>query len=104
MVIHAKHFAYYPLSIVPHHGFSELVSHMVHCPICDYDYTRPTATALIPGKDNYKAAPFTRGDVVTVSFEGECGHHWDICIAFHKGQTMLFSRTIEGTVRPVASP
>ena len=39
--------------------------------------------------DHYKAWE-GRGHCIVIPIEGECGHVWNICIGFHKGQNFMF--------------
>ncbi len=63
----------------------------IKCPQCGFEYVHFHAPTLIDGKDNY-AAWSGRGDLIVVPFWGECGHAWELCFGFHKGNTNGFVR------------
>jgi hypothetical protein len=74
------------------------IRHKVVCPVCGFDYAHLIGTRLVSGNDNYAAGWGGRGDLVAVHFEGECGHDWEICFGFHKGQTFTFVRRLSEKV------
>jgi hypothetical protein len=67
----------------------------IQCPVCGFEYNRITNIEKIKGNDNYKAGWGGRGDLTVIKIRGECGHDWEICFGFHKGQILAFSRDIE---------
>ncbi|HKP51605.1 MAG TPA: hypothetical protein VJ183_03030 [Chloroflexia bacterium] len=64
----------------------------LHCPVCGHEYNHPLDPIRIDGEDSYKAGWPGRGDLLLIPVEGECGHLWELCIGFHKGQTAIFVR------------
>jgi hypothetical protein len=50
-------------------------------------------TEQVDSGDRYRAGWSGRGDLLVVPVEGECGHNWEVCFGFHKGETILFART-----------
>jgi hypothetical protein len=75
-------------------GGIEGASFLIKCPICGFDYNHILKSKHIPGKDDYKAWE-GRGDAVKVFIQGECGHYWNLCIGFHKGNLYLFCESLE---------
>lgn len=65
---------------------------IITCPYCGYDYNHPMEPNIINGEDDYKADWGGRGDLIVIPFMGECGHNWELCIGFHKGQAFAFAR------------
>ena len=66
----------------------------IRCPICEENYQHHLSHAEVrDGEDSYKAEPVVRGDVITIPFHGECGHVWELCLGFHKGDTWVFVKT-----------
>lgn len=65
----------------------------IHCPVCGSDFQHIQAIIPTPGKDNYKAVNKIwkgRGDLLTVQFECESGHIWELNIWQHKGQSLAY--------------
>lgn len=62
------------------------------CPVCQFDCTHTHGVKTVKGNDNYEAGWAGRGDLVVVTMGGECGHGWELCIGFHKGQQAIFTR------------
>lgn len=65
------------------------------CPICNFGYNHPGKPEVVAGNDNYDTKMGVRGDVIIIPFVGECGHNWELCIGFHKGNTFIFARKVE---------
>ena len=72
-------------------------SERIVCPICGFDYNHLQTPARLVGwestdngaRSNYQWSG--RGDGIALPIEGECGHRWVICVAFHKGQLFMFA-------------
>jgi len=64
----------------------------LQCPLCRDTYQHTGHQQTILGNDNYEAGWEGRGDLLVVPLEGECGHLWEICLGFHKGETFVFVR------------
>lgn len=82
-----------PLEILgpgPNRGGWEPALHVL-CPRCRHEYSHATAPIVIDGKDDQKAWS-GRGDLTVIHFDGECGHSWELCIGFHKGNNYAFAR------------
>ena len=62
---------------------------LILCPICEYTYSYAQMPEMISGNDNYDAW-FGRGDLIRIPFVGECGHGWNLCIGFHKGNSFIY--------------
>ena len=78
----------YPIS------FKKNCQYEIICPICGFNYQHHFSKASVKyGKDNYEAQAHVRGDVISIPFSGECGHVWELCLGFHKGDTFVFVRT-----------
>lgn len=58
------------------------------CPVCGFDYGHVGEIQILQS-DHYKAWE-GRGHCIVIPIEGECGHVWNICIGFHKGQNFMF--------------
>lgn len=70
----------------------------VKCAVCGYEYVRVVYMREVAGNDNYEAGWCGRGDLNVIGFEGECGHEFELCFGFHKGNVHVFGRVdIEGT-------
>lgn len=52
----------------------------MHCPVCCCEYV-----GTIDDFKHHKLS--TRSGTHVVSFVGECGHAWSLCLGFHKGNT-----------------
>lgn len=61
------------------------------CPVCQTNYQHVGRPTTISGED-YAVPWGGRGDLVVVPLQGECGHKWEICLGFHKGNTAIFAR------------
>jgi hypothetical protein len=67
-------------------GFGFSNNKRLLCPVCGYGYLHTTHSG-------YSTMEWGgRGDVIAVHFEGECGHLWQMCFGFHKGETFSFVR------------
>jgi len=67
------------------------------CPLCDSTYQDLSGGAVIvDGEDEYGDGWGGRGPLLMLPACGECGHLWDICFGFHKGETFVFVRVREG--------
>lgn len=58
------------------------------CPVCLEEYSHGKEGYTL-SSDQYKAWA-GRGSCTIFPFEGECGHAWNVCIGYHKGQNYLF--------------
>jgi hypothetical protein len=76
-------------------GTGAEIDHSVVCPACGFEYTRAGTPRVVDGEDDYRAGWGGRGDLIVIPFVGECGHSWELCFGFHKGNTMAFVRDIE---------
>jgi hypothetical protein len=65
---------------------------LIQCPICGEDYHHPGTPLEEDSQDAYKAGWSGRGSLTAIPMEGECGHTWDLCVGFHKGNCYLFAR------------
>lgn len=68
------------------------------CPKCRFSYNRAMGTSEKQSNDNYDAQGDGwrgRGDLLAIHMECENGHTWDICIGFHKGNSVIFVRVGE---------
>ena len=74
-------------------GFGDIIK----CPICNFDYSHIQEIKIL-NSDEYKAWP-GRGSCIVIPFEGECGHAWNICIGFHKGQNFAFIDVVRRAAR-----
>lgn len=70
----------------------EGIGHHVSCPVCGSAFAHPEGVRTVSGNDEYSASWPGRGDLTVLSFQGECGHHWELCFGFHKGEVFAFSR------------
>jgi hypothetical protein len=61
----------------------------VVCPICGSNYQHSNDPFTVDGQDSYKAW-CGRGDLIVIPFWGECGSSWELCIGFHKGDSVAF--------------
>ena len=71
----------------------------VTCPVCGFNCTKAGDSVREHGRDNWEtSAPAYRGDLVRLPFSGECGHNWELCFGFHKGETFAFVRMLPDSV------
>jgi hypothetical protein len=71
------------------------IRHVIACPTCGYDFSHPGNVRNVSGDDAYRASWPGRGDLTVINFNGECGHEWELCFGFHKGQTFTFCRILK---------
>ena len=65
----------------------------VRCPECGYTFVKPLEPKEILSGDRWGGAGWAgRGWLAVVPIEGECGHLFEICFGFHKGETVIFGR------------
>lgn len=62
------------------------------CPVCSHSYQHAGNPYRVTG-DDYAVPWGGRGDLVVVPMNGECGHEWEVCFGFHKGNTAIFARS-----------
>lgn len=79
-----------PEAYIPDAPYTE-----ARCPVCDFNYTAAGVPYVEDGNDNYEASWGGRGHLTAIPFEGECGHAWELCFGFHKGNTYIFARVVE---------
>lgn len=72
-------------------GWNEDVRKLL-CPACSGSYNHMESPFLKDGGDNYDAKWGGRGDLTVLPMWGECGSKWEICIGFHKGESVIFTR------------
>jgi len=70
------------------------ISHQVVCPMCRSNFAHPSNVRQVSSDDSYRAGWPGRGDLTVLGFEGECGHDWEICFGFHKGEVFTFARVL----------
>jgi len=68
--------------------------YLIKCPACGFEFNHFRAPYVVKGNDNYEAWR-GRGSMVVIPFWGECGHEWELCIGFHKGQCFMFTNVID---------
>lgn len=90
--------SYIPImaTLDPEGPFSGYNIATIVCPICRGEYHHIEQTRTEPGNDAYDADWPGRGDLFVMTLRGECGHTWEICIGFHKGNLGIFARGPEG--------
>lgn len=57
----------------------------IACPVCGSTYQHSGEAQRVEGWGG-------RGDLLVIPMEGECGHRWELCFGFHKGETFGFVR------------
>jgi hypothetical protein len=67
----------------------------LRCPVCGSSYQRTGEPEFIPGSDAYRAGWGGRGGLLIIPVRGECGHGWEMCFGFHKGETATFVRIFD---------
>lgn len=88
----------YPLAstlVLEEAPWNDGVTLPVSCPACGNTYIHTMPPEYEKGNDNYDASWQGRGDLIVIPVWGECGHNWEICFGFHKGQTFSFVRPRE---------
>lgn len=78
--------------------------HNLLCPICRNNYQHMERPESQNSRDSYGANWEGRGDLIIVPMSGECGSKWELCLGFHKGDTVIFSRVIEACRDKSAAP
>jgi len=74
----------------------EPTMYKLKCPECGYSYVKPHEPREILSGDRWGGAGWKgRGWLAVVPIEGECGHSFEICLGFHKGETVIFGRPVE---------
>lgn len=61
---------------------------LLKCPICGFEWTHLGVPVML-ATDNGRAWG-GRGNCLVIPVNGECGHSWNICIGYHKGQNFIF--------------
>jgi hypothetical protein len=69
----------------------------VACPTCGFDYSHVREAGTLLGADEGHVYPGThvlgrtdeRRSAVTIVFDGECGHSWELRIQQHKGINLV---------------
>jgi hypothetical protein len=78
------------------------LSQILICPICGFDYNHLRTPGRLIGWESADRGVRSqhqwvgRGDGFVLPIEGECGHRWAICLAFHKGQRFIFAIALPG--------
>ena len=64
----------------------------VRCPVCGGEYVQIVSMREVSGHDDYRAGWWGRGNLNVLSFDGECGHKFELCFGAHKGTVSVFGR------------
>lgn len=73
--------------------FSSGIVDLIKCPVCGGSYSHITRSSVRESHD--KGEAWTgRGDCIELRFDGECGHIWNLCIGYHKGENYLFMEAL----------
>lgn len=64
----------------------------IKCPLCGYENVSFCDAKLFGGGDGYEAPWWGRGSLLVIPFSGECGHSFEMCFGFHKGNVSAFCR------------
>jgi len=67
---------------------------IVRCPVCNEDYNHVDRAVFTDGKDSWDAPWWGRGNLLTVIFDCEQGHKWELCFGNHKGHLYQFTKTV----------
>jgi hypothetical protein len=70
------------------------------CPVCGGSYNHLAPPYLKDGGDSGDAKWGGRGDLTVVPMEGECGSRWQVCVGFHKGESVIFTRVHQSCKNP----
>lgn len=63
------------------------------CVVCGNSLVQPGDPTTILSDDRPRGAGWPgRGWLVIIPIEGECGHSFEVCLGFHKGDTVIFAR------------
>lgn len=79
---------------------------VLHCPVCGEVYQHMGQVDDQLDRPEYAADWWGRGGVILLHMQGECGHIWQLCIGYHKGNSFIFARwnaddfTIAGGYHP----
>lgn len=74
-------------------GLDEPEMRVLHCPVCGCEWTHVTPPHLSYGEKWGGNAELAVSPVWS-----ECGSVWQVCIGFHKGESVIFTRLIESCV------
>lgn len=80
------------LEVLPHTTSPTPGGVSVKCAVCGHEYVHVVYMREVPGNDNYAAGWWGRGNLNVIGFEGECGHEFEVCFGFHKGNVHVFGR------------
>jgi hypothetical protein len=64
----------------------------IKCPICDFEYVHVATATNKVSVDGHTSVWVGTGGLFVVEFNGECGHKFELCFGFHKGNTAFFCR------------
>jgi hypothetical protein len=80
----------------------------VACPTCGFDYSHIREAGTLLGDDEARIYPGThalgvvpkeRRSALSILFDGECGHSWEVRIQQHKGVNLVEVRVGRGALR-----
>jgi len=74
----------FPISFKKHYEYE------IACPVCGCNYQHHFSRVSIRAAGREGSV---KGDVISIPFHGECGHVWELCLGFHKGNTLIFVKT-----------
>jgi hypothetical protein len=64
---------------------------LLKCPVCGFDYNHFQNASYVHSNDKSGSAWMGRGDLIRLTFRAECGHHWSLCLGYHKGQIFVYA-------------
>jgi len=64
----------------------------IKCPICGFEYVGVVSVMYSVSRNDPRSGWLGNGGLAVVEFNGECGHKFDLCFGFHKGNTAFFCR------------
>lgn len=68
---------------------------IVLCPVCKGNYNHVDRAVSTHGKDFWAAPWWGRGNLLTVMFNCEQGHKWELCFGNHKGNLYEFIKIVK---------
>jgi len=66
----------------------------ITCPLCAHNYVHFEHPTYYNGDDDYKTQSGVRGDLILIPFWGECGHVFNVCVGYHKGNSYIFTQVL----------
>jgi hypothetical protein len=60
----------------------------LECPVCGCVNSHLESPSLMTGDQNWGGC----GELAITPLDSECGCKWELCIGYHKGESLIFTR------------